>query len=149
MKRYSFFISILFIVLTSCEYSIDYYFEVDNRLNEDVHFIFVSKDDPNSLNFGKNIDITISPNNKQRISSYWGGVGGRHDEAGDPYSSKDMLPPVERGYIQVFIGDILLETDKINKIRQREYWEYHPNGQSTTYVLVLTEELLEDIEDKE
>lgn len=137
-------ISLLILIfgLISCDYSLDYYFEVENQLTEDIRFVFVTKDDPESLNFGKEVDIIIVPHTKEKVSSYWGGVGGHKDKAGDPFPAEMNLPPIEADYIKIYIGETLLDTEKVNRITQRKNWEYHPNGQLTTYTLVVTKELL-------
>lgn len=135
---------ILIFGLVSCDYSLDYYFKVENQLTEDIRFVFVTKDDPESLNFGKEVDIIIVPHTKEKVSSYWGGVGGHKDKAGDPFPAEMNLPPIEADYIKIYIGETLLDTETVNRITQRKNWEYHPDGQLTTYVLVLTEKLLWD-----
>ena len=135
---------ILIFGLVSCDYSLDYYFKVENQLTEDIRLVLVTKDDPESLNFGKEVDITIVPHATEKVSSYWGGVGGRKDKAGDPFPVEMNLLPIEADYIKIYIGETLLDTETVNRITQRKNWEYHPDGQLTTYVLVLTEKLLWD-----
>lgn len=75
MKKIILFVIFSFL-LVSCEYSIDYYFEIDNQLSEDIRVVIASDGDPESLNFAKEVDMIIPSWEKERVFSYWGGVGG-------------------------------------------------------------------------
>ncbi|QIK59566.1 hypothetical protein G7050_06870 [Dysgonomonas sp. HDW5A] len=131
-----FVLAVFCLLLTGCDYTYDYTYEITNFTNEVITVKTVKRNNSWSL-YIKDSIFEIKPNETKIIITDDGGICGRNYTPPCEYKSTDSIPP---SYIKfdILVGENILS----KKFRLFEYWTYKTDERSGTYNLQINNSLL-------
>jgi len=135
MKKENILLSLLLvIIMSSCDFSGNYRYYIENRFESDTVTIKTHRTGYRYPNEIMDSVFVLLPNERKLINVLPTGPSGKHEHPEDVME----VDYYQLGQFEVFINNMKLEKN----LWEKKYWEYTTKALEGTYLLVIDEQVI-------